>query len=47
MNPLVLEMMWSVSTVEPLLFRFVAVRSVLLVAVANQKPDAGLFAVLK
>jgi hypothetical protein len=47
MNPLVLEVMRSVSTMESLLFRFVAVRSVLLVTVAHQKPDAGLFAVLK
>jgi hypothetical protein len=46
MDPLVLEVMGSVSSVKPLLFGFVAVGTVLLVAVADQETDA-LLAFLK
>ena len=46
MDPLVLEMVGSVSSVKPLLLRFVSVGSVLLITLAHQEPDA-LLAILK
>jgi hypothetical protein len=45
-NPLVLEVVRSVAPVEPLPFRLVPVRPVLLVALAHQEPDALLAAIL-